>query len=87
MQVILGATCWFRSFQPFRRALHLNRLQLTLSECPERELLTLFRINRLERRMAAITADLKTKDLLLGMALRLHGFHEVSRAARAKGHS
>jgi hypothetical protein len=27
--------------------------------------------------MVAITADLKTKDLALGMAIALHGFHEV----------
>jgi len=33
--------------------------------------------------MVAITADLKTKDLALGMAIALHGFHEVrGRAAR-----
>jgi len=43
----------------------------------------------LERRMIAITADLKTKDLALGMGhfFALHGFHEVSRAGGPKRQS
>ena len=38
-------------------------------------------VNWVERGMVAITADLKTKDLALGWAIALRGFHEVSRAA------